>query len=119
MMKRPFQPDRIIPLLLIAGGFLLILSVVIWFALSTQNAVPTSSNSNLFSTNIPAPEIARVSLANAKTALDDKQALFVDVRDSGSYASAHIAGAINIPLADLESRLNELPRDQWIITYCT
>jgi len=30
-----------------------------------------------------------------------------------------ITGAINIPLAELESRLGDLDKLQWIITYCT
>jgi hypothetical protein len=65
------------------------------------------------------PNIIRVTLGNAKAAYDLKQATFVDVRDIGSYNNAHIAGAISIPLADLESRLKELDPNAWIITYCT
>ena len=60
-----------------------------------------------------------MSLGNAKAAYDLKQATFVDVRDADSYANAHIAGALSIPLADLESRLKELDPNAWIITYCT
>ncbi len=65
------------------------------------------------------PNIIRVTLGNAKAAYDLKQATFVDVRDIGSYNNAHIAGALSIPLADLESRLKELDPNAWIITYCT
>lgn len=71
------------------------------------------------SADIPYPEIARVSLGNAKAAYDLKQAVFLDVRDAGSYADSHIPGAISIPLADLETRLGELNKTAWIITYCT
>lgn len=45
--------------------------------------------------------------------------LFLDVRTAEAFQSGHIPGAINIPLAELESRISELDPNQWIITYCT
>lgn len=65
------------------------------------------------------PDIARVSLGNAKAAYDLKQATFVDVRDAESYSNSHIPGAKSIPLAELETRYGELDPNAWIITYCT
>lgn len=65
------------------------------------------------------PEIPRVSLEKAKAGFDTKSAVFVDVRGSASYAVSHIPGALDIPLEDIETRLNELDPDQWIIPYCT
>jgi 3-mercaptopyruvate sulfurtransferase SseA len=119
-MKKRVRPDQIIPLLFITGGSLMILSVVTWYAFSSSTLpVTASSNANLFTTSIPAPEITRVSLINAKAAFDKKQAFFIDVRDSGSFAAGHIPGATNISISDLDKHLNEIPRDRWIITYCT
>ena len=43
--------------------------------------------------------------------------LVVDARSSGGYAARHIRGAISIPLDELESRMDELPRDQEIVFY--
>ena len=63
--------------------------------------------------------VVRVSLADSKAAFDAKTAVFLDVRDAGSYANAHIPGALNIPLNELEARLSELDPKAWIITYCT
>ena len=63
--------------------------------------------------------LPRVTLEKAKQAFDDKTAVFVDVRDTGSYADNHIPGALSIPVGDLQSRLNELKKTDWIITYCT
>lgn len=63
----------------------------------------------------------RVSVEDAKAALDGGEAIVVDVRSADDYAASHIVGAINIPLTDLESNpanLN-LDKNQWIITYCT
>ena len=42
----------------------------------------------------------------------------LDVRPPDEYASGHIAGAISIPLEELEQRLASLPRDAEIVAYC-
>ena len=42
----------------------------------------------------------------------------IDVRPSNEYDTAHIAGAMSIPLEQLEERLGELPRDKNIVAYC-
>jgi 3-mercaptopyruvate sulfurtransferase SseA len=67
----------------------------------------------------PAPEVPRVSVDEAHTAYQSKQAIFVDVRDKDQYEAGHVSGALSIPLSELDSRLNELDPAQWIITYCT
>jgi len=65
------------------------------------------------------PEIPRVNLTQAKAAFDGRTAIFLDVRDAGSYEAGHIPGALSIPLAMLNERANELKPTDWIITYCT
>ena len=42
----------------------------------------------------------------------------LDVRPPEEYAAAHLAGAISMPLEQLERRLGELPRDRPIVAYC-
>lgn len=42
----------------------------------------------------------------------------LDVRPADEYAAAHVPGAINIPLAELERRVAELDPDREIIAYC-
>jgi rhodanese-related sulfurtransferase len=42
----------------------------------------------------------------------------IDVRPSEEYAAGHIAGALSIPLRELEDRLQELPSDREIVAYC-
>jgi len=44
--------------------------------------------------------------------------VILDVRPEVEYQSGHIPGARSIPIAELETRLGELPRDQEIIAYC-
>ncbi len=69
--------------------------------------------------DIPYPDVIRVTVGNARAAQELKQAVFVDVRGADQYAQSHIPGALSIPLGEFDSRLNELNKDQWIITYCT
>lgn len=42
----------------------------------------------------------------------------LDVRPPEEYAAGHVPGAINIPLAELERRLDELGKEQEIVAYC-
>jgi NADPH-dependent 2,4-dienoyl-CoA reductase/sulfur reductase-like enzyme/rhodanese-related sulfurtransferase len=46
-------------------------------------------------------------------------ALILDVRTPSEYDFGHIEGAINIPIDELRSRMNELPLDREILTYCS
>ena len=42
----------------------------------------------------------------------------LDVRPAEEYNAGHIAGAISIPLKELQQRLSDLPHDQEIVAYC-
>ena len=66
-------------------------------------------------------EVTRVTVKDAKTAFDDRTAIFVDVRSEQSFAISHIPAALNIQLGEFETNPTELnlPTDHWIITYCT
>jgi rhodanese-related sulfurtransferase len=44
--------------------------------------------------------------------------MVLDVRPIEEYAAGHIAGAISIPLKELQLRLSDLPRHQEIVAYC-
>ena len=44
--------------------------------------------------------------------------IVLDVRPPEEYASGHIPGAINVPVAELKKRFNEIPTDQEIVAYC-
>ena len=45
-------------------------------------------------------------------------AVVVDLRPADEYEAGHIAGAISIPLAELEAHLAELPAGVEIVAYC-
>jgi rhodanese-related sulfurtransferase len=42
----------------------------------------------------------------------------LDVRPPEEYRAGHIPGAISVPIAELEKRVAELPKDREIVAYC-
>jgi rhodanese-related sulfurtransferase/predicted transcriptional regulator len=46
------------------------------------------------------------------------EVVVLDVRPQQEYAAGHIAGARSIPVADLSTRLTELPREKEYVAYC-
>jgi len=63
--------------------------------------------------------IGRASKTDIQSLLD-RGALVVDVRTPSEFAGGHYAGAINIPLSDLEAQLGQLGTDKGrpIVLYC-
>ncbi|MCU0267551.1 MAG: rhodanese-like domain-containing protein [Acidimicrobiales bacterium] len=60
------------------------------------------------------PEIDVHALAH----LRDAGAPIIDVRQPDEYVHAHVAGAELIPLGDLASRLEEIPKGQRVYLIC-
>lgn len=50
--------------------------------------------------------------------LHDNLVTVLDVRPEDEFAVGHLPGALNIPLAELERRLAEVPADREVIAYC-
>ena len=97
-------------------------------ALATPTVAPTATaNVEVIPTLTPAKiplteaEVPRVTLEDAKTAFDNGRAVFVDVRSKDAYKAGHIPDALLIQLGEFETNPTKLklPKDQWIITYCT
>lgn len=104
------------PLILIGAGVVLLVVVAV-LALAPPASAPSPTP-----TQPPAvaqADIPRATLSEAKAAYDAGTALFLDVRDAGSYKISHIAGAESMPLNRLEQEMGKLDKAQWIITYCT
>ncbi len=49
--------------------------------------------------------------------LEDKESIWIDVRDVFSFKKSHIEGAVNIPLEILLSKIDELPNNKLILVY--
>lgn len=107
--KSPF------PIFLFVGGGIALIAAA--FLLISQNNTPAAPEA--IAEEIPHPEIARVSIEEAKSALDSGSAVFLDVRSAEAFSVQHITGAVNIPTAEIEIRLAELDPNDWIIPYCT
>ncbi|WP_070965694.1 rhodanese-like domain-containing protein [Vibrio sonorensis] len=45
-------------------------------------------------------------------------ALLIDVRTPEEFASGHLEGAVNIPLSELEQRLNTVDKSKQTVLYC-
>ncbi len=59
---------------------------------------------------VPATELLDMARKGVVTVLD--------VRPPEEYAAGHLPGAVNIPLAELEAHLDQLPEDQTVVAYC-
>src|SRR5207248_589944 len=79
-------------------------------------APPAAPNAAIPSDPAAAP---RIEVPDAAALRNAGKALVIDVRDAGSYHASHVAGAINIPVDQLELHLAELPHDKHIVTYCS
>lgn len=53
-----------------------------------------------------------------KAQLETDAPTVVDVRSPDEYAQGHLPGAINIPVDELEARLDEIPQDRPVVPYC-
>jgi rhodanese-related sulfurtransferase/DNA-binding transcriptional ArsR family regulator len=59
-----------------------------------------------------------VSRAQLMARVRSGDAVVVDLRPNDEFEAGHIAGALSIPLPELEARLTELPADVEVVAYC-
>ena len=66
-------------------------------------------------------EEGSIDLATFKKILKDnpKSIYLVDVRDSDEFAAGHFKTAVNIPVDQLEDKINSLPTDKPIVFVCS
>jgi hypothetical protein len=77
----------------------------------SQSAPPTSSQGT------PVPEDQRVAADAIDKLLADGKLILLDVREPKELEELGTsAGYVNIPIGELERRLNELPKDKTILT---
>jgi rhodanese-related sulfurtransferase len=62
--------------------------------------------------------LTAVSADELQRRLNDGKTILIDVRPAEEFSNAHIAGAVSIPLKELENRLKELPKRAEIVAYC-
>jgi rhodanese-related sulfurtransferase len=61
-------------------------------------------------------EVREVNLDDVRARPGD--AALVDVREPEEFANGHVPGALNLPQADLATRLDEVPRDRPVFVIC-
>lgn len=105
----------------------LIAAVMVLSGCISQN---TSSPSNVSRTQTPAPATAeddhvavraveRISIPDARVAVEKGEAVIVDVRQANQFQIGHIAGPLSLPEAEIPTRGSSLPKGKKIITYCS
>lgn len=63
-------------------------------------------------------EVPRMAAEEVKRRLDaDERPLIVDVRSWEDYDRVHIAGAMSLPVKEVEHRYGELANDRLIVCY--
>jgi rhodanese-related sulfurtransferase len=62
------------------------------------------------------PEITDIDVETLAARKDE--AFLLDVREPNEYRRGHVSGAINIPQAELATRLDEAPRERPILVIC-
>ena len=89
-------------------------------ASGTSKQEDTSSQESIAAQTSQAKnEIQNVSVDDVSAMLKDKNKYFLlDVRTQEEYDDGFIENSILIPVAELESRLSEIPSDKPIIVYC-
>lgn len=101
--RRKVQQKKKNNFLLWGAIALVVLGAVVWFVV--RGTAATSS--------LP----QEISVADAFTQ-KNSGAFLLDVRQPDEWNDFHIAGSTLIPLDQLPSRLNELPKDQEIVVVC-
>ena len=90
-----------------------------------QQSQKTDGAAAAAKSEIPLPEVPRISAEELKRMMDQKsKVIIVDTRDSLTYDDGHLAGAVNIyydPTVDPSTReasLSALPADTLVVLYC-
>ena len=63
-------------------------------------------------------EIPQIQINRAKEKLDRREALFVDVRDPGSYRAAHIPGAVHLHDGNVQEFVENIDKEAAVVVYC-
>lgn len=59
-----------------------------------------------------------MSASTLRQRIDSGDAIVVDVRTTGEFASGHIARSINVPMDEIEARLEDIPTGGKVVLVC-
>lgn len=63
-------------------------------------------------------QLAAVGMRDLLERMRSSDVIVLDARPSSEYEAGHIAGAISVPIDELQERLRSLPRDKEYVAYC-
>ena len=94
-----------------------LLALLLLAACQSANAPQASDPASVPAT---AEDVPRMRVVELKALLDaGEEVIVADARSATSYEENHIAGAISLPLLEVDERYKELPKDAKIVLYCT
>jgi 3-mercaptopyruvate sulfurtransferase SseA len=82
---------------------------------NTAASIPSATPGHV----APSDGVKRITTVELRDAVAKGTVIIVDVRTASVYQQNHIKDSISIPLEQVEARLQELPRDKMIVTYCS
>jgi rhodanese-related sulfurtransferase len=99
-------------------AFSLLLAVIVVVSGCGASAIPASVAPAQADSQaaLSLPDVVDAKITNDLRSRDD--VLILDVREDDEFKSGHIPEAQWIPLGQLSSRLNELPKDKTIVAVC-
>lgn len=62
--------------------------------------------------------IQTLTMAEVMKKINDESILLLDLRSKEEYEAGHIAGALSVPMSELDSFMRELPDHAEVIAYC-
>lgn len=107
---------------------LLAISIVLSiFAIAACNSKESANSQTATATppikvsaqEVPSDNARRINVTEMHDLWEKGKILVVDTRTEPAYKESHIKGAILIPAGDVASKIDELPKDKMIVTYCT
>lgn len=63
-------------------------------------------------------EFKEISVGEARQKLEEGRAVFVDVRDPGSFAAAHVPGALPLSDANVQDFVAKTDKKKPVVVYC-
>lgn len=98
-------------------GWVLVLAILPVLAASSNFSALTVREVGSFLTDLPS-DFYGMQPAAAKAQMDAIKPYILDVREPSEFKDGFIAGAVNIPIRELASKIASLPKDKPIIVYC-
>ena len=63
-------------------------------------------------------EVPDIQIDEAKKRFDQRDCMFVDIRDPASYRAAHIPGAVHLHDGNVQQFIETADKDREVIVYC-